>query len=151
MNNLIISNKAIIGKHCTIHAFTQICDDVVILNDTTIGHNVFIGNKVKIGSNCKIQGNVFIPEGITIKDNVFIGPSTVFCNVKNPDTITKRAYQQTLICSYAVIGANCTILPGIAIGYSSVLGAGSVLTKNLSHNVIAYGNPAKEVLNLISE
>jgi len=146
MNNLIISNEAIIGKHCTIHAFTQICDDVVILNNTTIGHNVFIGDKVKIGSNCKIQGNVFIPEGITIQNNVFIGPGTVFCNVKNPDTITKRKYQQTLICSFVVIGANCTILPGLTIGYSSVLGAGSVLTKDMPDKITAYGNPAKFIV-----
>ena len=142
MNNLFISDNSKIGMHCTIHKFTQILEGAVIGDCVTIGHNVFIGDNVVIGNHCKIQGNVFIPEGCNIQDNVFIGPGTTFCNVKHPEASIKSDYMETIVENNVMIGANCTILPGLKLGSHSVLGAGSVLTKNLPSKTTAYGNPA---------
>ena len=146
MNNILISNFATLGSNCKIHPFTQICDGAVVGDNTTIGHNVFIGENVKIGSNCKIQGNVFIPEGIEIEDDVFIGPGTTFCNVKYPGTKVKNTYEKTIVCYNTTIGANCTILPGLTIGNNCILGAGSVLTRDMHNKIKGYGNPAKFII-----
>ena len=117
-----------------------------------IGTFVEIRKEVRIGNNVKIQAFAFIPEGITIEDGVFIGPHVCFTNDKypravNPDGSLKidqdweRA--QTLVKKGAGIGANATILCGITIGENAMIGAGSVVTKDVPANALVAGNPAK--------
>ena len=113
---------------------------------TKIGAFVEIGNGVKIGSNCKIQAFVFIPPGVCIEDNVFVGPHACFTNYKHPD-LKQEKWQiaKTLVKQGAVIGAGAIILPGITIGENSMVGAGSVVTKDMPPNETWCGNPAKKL------
>lgn len=107
---------------------------------TTVGAFCDIGGK--IGKNCKIQAGVKIPPLVSIGDNVFIGADTVFTNDKYPPS---NNLEETFVGYGAMIGANCTILPGLTIGKNSKLGAGSVLTKDLPIGETWVGVPAKPV------
>ena len=113
---------------------------------TTIGKNVKIGRLchidrgVVIGDNVNIQGCVYIPPNIVIENDVFIGPGVVFCNDKYPP-IGKLL--PTTVRSFAVIGANCTIGPGLIIGSDCIIGQGSNVTKSTIPDCLYYGNPAK--------
>jgi len=111
---------------------------------TKIGTFVEIGKNVFIGKDCKIQSHAFIPEGVLVKDNVFIGPGVVFCNVKYP--MQGKAYQTTIVGDNAIIGANATILPGIRLGMNSIIGAGSVVTRDVGAGITVVGNPANPIL-----
>lgn len=95
----------------------------------------------KVGKNCIIGCFVSIPPGVIIKDDVFIGPGTVFTNDKNPPS---EYWGKTLVKKGARIGANCTILPGITIGERAVIGAGSVLTKSVGDGETWYGTAASK-------
>ena len=95
---------------------------------TTIGSFCDIAGKV--GKNCMIQSYVFIPRGVTIEDNVFIGPGVIFTNDKYPPSYGKY-WAKTLVEQGAVIGAGAVILPGVVIGKSAIIGAGAIVTKNV--------------------
>jgi len=110
---------------------------------TKIAAFVEIGDKVEIGENCKIEAFVFIPPGVRIGNNVFIGPGTVFTNDKYPTWKRYGLFKNTIVEDDAVIGANCTILPGITIGEGSRIGAGSVVVKPTRPLTTYTGNPAK--------
>lgn len=120
-----ISKKAAIGTGCTIHS------------------HCWIGDGVQIGKRCKIQAFCFIPEGVIIHDDVFIGPHTCFTNDKYPPS-KDNEWLPTTVRSGASIGANCTILPGVVIGDSAVIGAGSVVTCDVPADELWYGNPARK-------
>ncbi len=118
--------KCIIGSGSVIHGLT------------------FIGNNVRIGTNCKIQAFAFIPEGVTIEDNVFIGPHVCFTNDKHPPSGGK-GWSPIIVRKGAVIGANATILAGVVIGEDAVIGAGAVVTKNVPARQTWIGNPAHKM------
>lgn len=99
-----------------------------------------MGENVKIGNNCSIQSFVFIPKGITIEDNVFIGPGTIFLNDKYPPSDN---WGTTLVKQGARIGGGCIILPNVVIGENALVGAGSVVTSLIPPNEVWFGNPAK--------
>ncbi len=109
-----------------------------------IGQNVVIGPNVTIGNGVKIQNNVSVYEGVTLEDFVFCGPSMVFTNVINPRSEIPRMaeHQATLVKRGATLGANCTILCGITIGRYALVGAGAVVTRNVSDFALVMGNPA---------
>jgi UDP-2-acetamido-3-amino-2,3-dideoxy-glucuronate N-acetyltransferase len=119
--------KCKIGKNCKIDAFVYIEQDVVI------------------GDNCKIRPFVFIPSGVVIENNVFIGPSVSFTNDKYPKVRGKWTLRNTKVKSGASIGANSVILPGVTIGEMALVGAGSVVTKNVPDKAVVAGNPARLV------
>ena len=114
-----------------------------------IRQNVNIGNNVKIGDNVKIQNNVSVYEGVEIEDYVFCGPSMVFTNILNPRSEFPQKgsshYLRTLVKKSASIGANATIVCGTVIGQYSLIGAGSVVTKNVPDFALVVGNPARIV------
>ena len=118
---------------------------------------VEIQRGVRIGKNCKVEAFAFIPSGVTIEDNVFIGPHVCFTNdlmprAANPDGSQKTADDwtctPTLVKKGAAIGANSTIRCGVTIGEGAMVGAGSVVTKDVPSRVLVAGNPAKEMRKL---
>ena len=110
---------------------------------SVIHSHVWIGDNVVIGKNVKVQAFAFIPEGVTIEDGAFIGPRVTFTNDKYPPSHGK--WSKTLVKNGASLGAGVTVLPGITIGTSARIGAGSVVTKSIPGSAVAYGNPAKVV------
>ena len=142
----IINKKAIIKKGSKIWHWTHISGGEIGEN-CSIGQNCFMAPGSKLGNNCKVQNNISIYCGITCEDNVFLGPSMVFCNDKIPRSIYSKngIYMKTLVKEGASIGANATILPGITIGKYAFIGAGSVVTKNVPDYAVMVGNPAKQI------
>ena len=119
---------------------------------TKIGAFVEIQKNVKIGKSCKISSHTFICEGVTIEDNVFIGHGVTFINDSYPratngdgELQTERDWvvEKTAIKKGASIGSGTTILSKVLVGENSIVGAGSVVTKNIPPNTIAAGNPAR--------
>jgi UDP-2-acetamido-3-amino-2,3-dideoxy-glucuronate N-acetyltransferase len=133
-----------IGKGTKIWQFCVILPGAKIGNNCNINCNVFIENKVEIGDNVTIKPGVQVWDGIKIEDNVFIGPNVTFTNDKYPKSGNSEFIQKEIIVKKgASIGANSTIIGGVTIGENSLIGAGSVVTKNIPANEIWMGNPAK--------
>ena len=129
---------------------TYIWQFCVILKKAKIGKNcnlncqVFIENDVLIGDNVTIKPGVQVWDGITLEDSVFIGPNVTFTNDLFPRSKnTEYEMKKTLVQKGASIGANATILGGVTIGENALIGAGSVVTKDVPANEIWVGNPAK--------
>lgn len=134
-----------IGKGTKIWHFSHILKGSKIGVNCKIGQNVVIGPDVVIGNNVKIQNNVSIYKGITLEDDVFCGPSVVFTNVFNPRSEVPRMSElrPTLVKKGVTLGANSTIVCGCTIGRYAFIGAGAVVTKDVSDYALVYGNPAK--------
>ena len=133
-----------IGKNTNIWQFCVVLSNAKIGNNCNINAQVLIENDVVIGDNVTIKSGVQIWDGITLKDNVFIGPNVTFTNDFTPRSKQyPNIFLKTTIEKGASIGANSTIVGGIIIGEYALVGAGSVVTKNIPNNELWYGNPAR--------
>ena len=112
-----------------------------------IGQNVVVSPEVILGRNVKVQNNVSIYTGVFCEDDVFLGPSMVFTNIKNPRSaiVRKDQYEKTFIRRGASIGANATIICGVEIGEYAMIGAGAVVTKDVKPYALVVGNPSKQI------
>lgn len=134
---------------------TRVWQYVVILCDAVVGENCnicshsFIENDVKIGNNVTVKCGVYLWDGITVEDNVQIGPNVTFTNDKYPRAKQTFELQRTVIKKNASIGAAAVILGGVTIGENAMIGAGSVVTKDIPANELWVGNPATFVRKLI--
>ena len=138
-----------IGDKTTIWQFCVVLEGAVIGSNCNINCHVFIENDVKIGDNVTIKPGVYLWDGIEIEDNVFIGPNVTFTNDLKPRSkIYQESFLKTIVKAGASIGANATILPGLTIGENALIGAGSVVTKDIPANEIWVGNPAKFLKNI---
>jgi UDP-2-acetamido-3-amino-2,3-dideoxy-glucuronate N-acetyltransferase len=110
-----------------------------------LGQGCFVGAAVRIGSGCRIQNNVSLYQGVELDADVFVGPSAVFTNVRRPRAAYPRkpAYQATHVGRGATIGANATIVCGVRIGVSALVGAGAVVTRDVPDHAIVLGTPAR--------
>ena len=143
----IVDEGAIIGEGTKIWHFTHAMSTAKLGTNCNVGQNVFIGSNVTIGSGVKIQNNVSIYSGVEIEDDCFLGPSMVFTNVTNPRSHVERKeeYKLTKVRKGSSIGANATILCGVTLGEYSFVGAGTVVTKDVSDYAVVVGNPAKQI------
>ncbi|HYC39278.1 MAG TPA: acyltransferase [Chitinophagaceae bacterium] len=141
----IVEPGSIIGEGVRIWHFSHIMPGSIIGDNCIIGQNVFVGTGVVLGRNVKVQNNVSIYDGVVCEDDVFLGPSMVFTNIKNPRSLISRkhAFQQTMVRRGATIGANATILCGLEIGSFAFVGAGAVVTKPVAAHSLVIGNPAR--------
>lgn len=137
-------------KNNNIPESTRIWQFCVIFPDCHIGENcnicanVLIENDVVVGNNVTIKSGVQLWDGVTLEDNVFVGPNVTFTNDVFPRSGNKEyTMLRTLVRRGASIGANCTILPGVTIGEGAMIGAGSVVTKDIPSGEIWIGNPAR--------
>ena len=142
----IIDKGCIIGDGSKIWHFSHLMEGAKIGENCNIGQNVFIANDVVFGNNVKVQNNVSLYSGVQCEDDVFLGPSMVFTNVKNPRSaiVRKDEFQETIIRKGVTIGANATIICGISIGKFAFVAAGAVITKNVVDYALMKGVPAKQ-------
>lgn len=140
-----------LGRNVRIYAFVNLygCE---IGDDTRVGTFVEIQKGAKIGENCKISSHTFICEGVTIESGVFVGHGVTFINDRYPRATTASGQiqteadwqcQSTLVKRGASIGSGATLLGGITVGENAIIGAGSVVTKDVPAETIVAGNPAR--------
>lgn len=140
-----LDEGAKVGEGTKIWHFTHVMPGASIGKNCSIGQNVNIGSEAVIGNNCKLQNNISVYDRVILEDDVFCGPSCVFTNVINPraGVSRKEQYKKTLIRKGATIGANATIVCGVTLGKYCLIGAGSVVTRDVPDYAVMYGNPAR--------
>jgi acetyltransferase-like isoleucine patch superfamily enzyme/dTDP-4-dehydrorhamnose 3,5-epimerase-like enzyme len=133
-----------VGEGSRIWAFAHVLPGACIGRDCNICDHVFIENDVVLGDRVTVKCGVQLWDGLSVGDDVFLGPNATFTNDKFPRSKQYQAVvPRTLVADGASIGANATILPGIRIGSHAMIGAGSVVTRDVPPNAIVTGNPAR--------
>lgn len=143
----VIDKGCTIGEETKIWHFSHIMSNCRLGKRCNIGQNVVVSPGVFLGDNVKVQNNVSIYTGVICEDDVFLGPSMVFTNVINPRSAVNRKseYMKTVVKKGASIGANATIVCGNDIGEYAFIGAGSVVTKEVSNFALVVGNPSRQI------
>ena len=141
-----VSQNAIIGEGTKVWINSQIRENSRIGENCIISKDTYIDENVSIGDRVKIQNGVSVYNGVTIEDDVLVGPNAVFTNDLFPRAFnTDWKITKTVIKKGASIGANSTIICGVTIGEYAVIGAGSVVTKDVASYSLVVGNPAKHI------
>ncbi len=154
--NVCVASDVKLGQNVKLSKFINLygCE---VGDDTKIGAFVEIQKNAKVGSRCKISSHTFICEGVTIEDEVFVGHNVTFVNDSFPRATSRTGALQTeqdwkvevtLVKKGASIGSGVTILANVVIGENALIGAGSVVTRDVPANAIMVGNPGKVVRNL---
>ena len=153
-SHAVVDKEVSIGEGTKIWHFSHIQKGAIIGNYCVLGQNVNIANNVVIGDYCKIQNNVSVYEGVTLENYVFCGPSMVFTNILDPKCkypqVGEQFYIKTLVKEGASIGANATIVCGHTLGKHCMIGAGTVVTKNVPDYALVIGNPGR-IVGWVSE
>lgn len=142
----IVDDGCTIGRATKIWHFSHILKGTSIGENCSFGQNCVVGPNVTIGTGVKVQNNVSIYEGVVVEDDVFLGPSMVFTNVINPRSFIVRRdeFRTTLLRKGCSIGANATVVCGVTIGRYALIGAGSVVTKDVPDFALMVGVPARK-------
>ncbi|MDP2717676.1 MAG: acyltransferase, partial [Candidatus Micrarchaeota archaeon] len=146
-----VSGKAILGDGTSVWHQAQIREGAVLGKNCIVGKNAYIDFDVNVGDNCKIQNNCSLYHGLSVGNGVFVGPHVVFANDKNPRAVNPDGSPKgagdwtvsaTTVENGASIGARRVILPGVRIKEWAMVGAGSVVTRDVPAHGMVYGNPA---------
>ncbi|RXK07194.1 acyltransferase [Halarcobacter bivalviorum] len=142
-----VDDNVKIGENTKIWHFSHVLSGTTIGNNCSFGQNCVVGPKVNIGNGVKVQNNISIYEGVEVEDDVFLGPSMVFTNVINPRSfiVRKEEFKITLLKKGCSIGANATVVCGNTIGKYALIGAGSVVNKDVKDFALMVGVPARQI------
>jgi UDP-2-acetamido-3-amino-2,3-dideoxy-glucuronate N-acetyltransferase len=149
-----VSAEAVIGPGTSIWNQAQVRERARIGSGCVIGKNVYVDVDVVVGDNCKIQNNVSLYHGVSVEDGVFVGPHVCFTNDRLPRAVNRDGSAKTdadwelgeiRVRRGAALGANSTVLAGVTIGRWALVGAGSVVTRDVSDYELVAGNPARRV------
>ena len=153
-SNVDISKSAHIGQGTKVWDYSKVCDDVRIGSSSIIGRSVYIGPGVEIGDNCKIQNSALIYEPARIGNGVFVGPGVIFTNDLNPRAVTSSFELKTqndwikqgvTIEEGASIGAGSICVAPVSIGKWAMVGAGSIVLRDVRDFALVVGNPAIQI------
>ena len=139
--------SADVGEGTQVWAFVHILEGAVVGEHCKIGDHVFIEGGAVIGNRVTLKNNALIWHGVNIGDDVFVGPNAVFTNVLAPRSRHQtypEDWEKTVVADRATIGANSTIVSGIRLGFNCMVGAGSVVTRDVPDYALVYGNPARQ-------
>jgi UDP-2-acetamido-3-amino-2,3-dideoxy-glucuronate N-acetyltransferase len=141
----VVDPGAEIGPGAKVWHFVHVSEGARIGAGSVLGQNVFVARGVVVGRGCRVQNNVSLYEGVTLEDEVFVGPSAVFTNVRTPRAhVSRRSeFETTLVKRHATIGANATIVCGVTLAEGAFVGAGAVVTKDVPPRTMVLGVPAQ--------
>lgn len=140
--------SAEIGPNTRIWAFAHVMSGAKIGSHCNIGDHAFIEGGARLGHNVTVKNGVAVWSGVTVEDNVFLGPNCVFTNDRNPRAYIKKGVEQleeTRVCENATIGANATIVCGVTIGKGAFVGAGSTVIRSVPDFALVVGNPSRQI------
>jgi UDP-2-acetamido-3-amino-2,3-dideoxy-glucuronate N-acetyltransferase len=143
----VIDRPARIGAGTKIWHFCHVMAGAEIGADCMLGQNVFVAARARVGDRCRVQNNVSLYDGVELGDEVFVGPSAVFTNVRNPRASVNRKaeLERTRVGRGATIGANATVVCGNDIGAFAFVAAGAVVTADVAPHAVVAGVPARRV------
>src|SRR4030042_6081544 len=133
-----------IGDGTRIWAFAHVMKGARIGSGCNVGEHCFIENDVIIGDRVVIKNGISVWDGVTVEDGAFLGPHMIFTNDLEPRSGFPKGLVRTLVKKGATIGAGAIIICGITIGENAMIGAGSVVTKDVPGSALVYGNPARQ-------
>ena len=140
----VVEKTANIGDGTKIWHFAHVREDAEIGKECVLGHSVYVGEGVKIGNRVKLENRATVYQGVKIEDNVFVGPHVTFTNDLYPRShSTDWKIMPTSVKKGASIGAGTVVICGVTIGEYAMIGAGSVVTKDIPPHAMAYGTPTK--------
>ena len=146
-DSAVVDEGAVLDAHVKVWHFSHVMSGAVVGEGSSLGQNAFVASGVHIGKGVKVQNNVSIYEGVVIEDDVFLGPSCVFTNVRNPRSAVNRRsdYETTRVKRGATVGANATIRCGVTLGQHSFVAAGAVVTHDVPDHALFAGVPAQHI------
>ncbi len=141
----VVSPDASLGSGTSIWHFCHVMKNARLGQNVSLGQNGFIAPGVEVGDGCRIQNNVSLYDGVILENDVFVGPSAVFTNVKHPRAAVSRKdeYAKTLVKHHASLGANCTVVCGVTIGEYAFVAAGAVVSRDVEPHALVAGVPAR--------
>lgn len=141
----VVDAGAVLGAGARVWHYAHVCAGARVGAGTVLGQGVYVGPGVRIGPGCRIQNHVSVYEGVELAEEVFVGPSAVFTNVRHPRAHVSRrhAFEPTRVGRRATVGANATIVCGVTLGEACFVAAGAVVTRDVPPRVLVMGAPAR--------
>lgn len=143
----VVAPGASVGARTRIWHFCHVMAGARIGRDCVLGHAVFVASGAILMDRVRVQNHVSVYEGVVVEDDVFIGPSCVFTNVRNPRApISRRgSFERTVLRRGCTLGANATVVCGLEVGRYALVGAGAVVTRSVADHALVVGVPARPV------